>query len=161
LRASCASNNPKSSFRNVEGQLVFVSRLPENDEEHQGAVVSGEGFAGTTAASVSSRPGNDDDETERALMVRSLQVRKDEQTLIIRNMRETIRDSWKKLNAAEAMLLALSMEEAALLNEDFVLPVEEAINDADTVAVSEPPAPVTSDPFMVDAVGEPAAPGWV
>ena len=57
--------------------------------------------------------------------------------------------------------MALSMKEAALMHEDFALPVEESINDADTVALSEPPAPATSDPFMVDVVGEPALPGAV
>ena len=100
------------------GELVFVSRLPESDE-HQGAVDSGKGSAGATAASVSSRPSVDDDETERALMVRSLQVRKNDQMIIIWNLKETIRDNWKKLNAAEARFMALSMEEAALMDSVF------------------------------------------
>ena len=73
------------------GELVFVSRLPESDE-HQGAVDSGKGSAGATAASISSRPSVDDDETERALMVRSLQSRKNDQLIIIWNLKETIRD---------------------------------------------------------------------
>ena len=34
-----ASNNPEGSFRNIMGELVFVSRLPESDE-HQGTVDS-------------------------------------------------------------------------------------------------------------------------
>ena len=34
-----ASNNPEGSFRNIMGELVLVSRLPESDE-HQGTVDS-------------------------------------------------------------------------------------------------------------------------
>ena len=54
----------------------------------------------------------------RALMVRSLQVRKNDQMIIIENLKETIRDNWKKINAAKATFMALSMEEAALMHEE-------------------------------------------
>ena len=64
-------------------------------------------------------------------------------------------------NYPRQLEMALSMKEAALMHEDFALPVEESINDADTVALLEPPAPATSDPFMVHVVGEPALPSAV
>ena len=161
LRAS-ASGDLVGSFRNREGDRVFVTRLPYDlGKGFLGAVDSGKGSALAPAASVSSRPGVDDEESERALKVRSLQFRKKDQMAIIGNLKETIRDTWKKLNDAEAQFMALSMEEAALMDEELAPLVEETINDADTVAMSEPSAPAITDPFMIDEVGEPAKPGSV
>ena len=100
-------------------------------------------------------------------MGRSIQIRKTEQMSIIENLKKTIDDDWKKINAAKTIILALSKEEASLMHEDRAIPIDESIRDDDTIifsephALSEPPALATTDPFMIDVIGKPILPGAV